>query len=194
MDTRSYVAMLESYVRAREPDYSKPHTKGGDLGYHHNRNGEKVYWRKDGKVVLLLDMDGVLADFEGSLREVVHDPPEMFQKDFFLNLQVKPGAKEFVEWAMAQPSLEVYIASKPLTWKVFYSATEKMEWVNKNLPSLNGRVNLVCNKGLLLGDILVDDDDEAWKGKFMGEFFHFDKANPAESFKKLKEHLQLQYS
>lgn len=191
MDLKSYVAMLESYVKVREPDYSKPHKKDGDSGFHHNRNGEKVHWRKDGKIVLFLDMDGVLANWEHGLKDpTTWNPPEMLEKGFFFSRPVNPGAKEFVEWATKHPSIEVYIASKPLSFNVYYSASEKMEWVDHHMPELNDRIVLTCNKGLLLGDVLADDDANMWKDKFKGEFFHFDKTKPAESFKKLREHLE----
>ena len=195
---QAYIKELQSYRKVREPDYSKAHTPIGDTlkddkkpYFHYNKNGEKVVYMGP-KLVLFLDMDGVLFNFHHGIKDPTKwNPPEMFEKGFFLNRPVNPGAKEFVEWAMSQTYLDVFIASKPLTEKVFYSATEKMEAVSLHFPALVEKMMLVADKGYILGDMLVDDDDWRWKDKFKGEFFQFDRDNTAESFKKLKELLEL---
>jgi 5'(3')-deoxyribonucleotidase len=140
------------------------------------------------KLTVFLDLDGVLADFEGSLKEIVKDPPEMFVKGFFRNLEPHKGAKEFVDWALKQSHFKLYIATKPST-KNLWSTIEKYKWVQEHFPYLLKRIMLTCDKGLLLGDILVDDDIKQWGKKFKGEFFHFDKDDPKKSWIKLTERL-----
>jgi 5'(3')-deoxyribonucleotidase len=142
-------------------------------------------------MTVFLDMDGVLADFDSAVKEKIFDPPEMFEKRFFRDLKVMPGAKSFVRWALRQPYLDLYIASKPLTKRgILYSATEKLEWVKEHFPELLDKTSLVSDKGLLLGSVLVDDDKKAWGDKFRGVFFHFDKDHPASSFRRLRDMLQ----
>lgn len=129
------------------------------------------------KKTVFIDMDGVLADFDGAIHtHVGEDPPEMFVPGFFRNLAVMPGAKEAIEALLANKNLDVYIGSK-ITSKVPTCATEKMEWVAMHFPKLLKRMCLVCDKMLLRGDVLVDDDFPRWAHKFDGQFIHFDTHN-----------------
>ena len=128
-------------------------------------------------------MDGVLADFDGALPPGSGwDPPEMFVPGFFRNLKVMPGAKEAVEILLADHNLDVYIGSKP-TSKSTVCATEKMDWVAEHFPGLLKKMVLVCDKKLLRGDYLVDDDFDMWGKAFVGQFIHFDRKNPEQSWK-----------
>lgn len=127
-------------------------------------------------MIVFLDMDGVLADFDGAIPPGSgEDPPEMFVPGFFRNLKVMPGAAAAVGALMADPRYEVYIGSKPTT-KATTCATEKYEWVGEHFPKLLRRIVLVCDKRLLRGDFLVDDDKK-WM-TFEGEFIYFDRTNP----------------
>lgn len=141
------------------------------------------------KRTVFLDMDGVLADFDGAITSGVDwDPPEMFEPGFFRNLKVMPGAKEAVAKLLANPDLEVYIGSKPTT-KNLSSFTEKAAWIEEHFPDLLKRIILVCDKKLLNGDILIDDDLKTWGHVFKGQFIHFDRHNSEESWKKIVEEL-----
>lgn len=142
-------------------------------------------------LVVFLDMDGVMADFEAALPAGFGwDPPEMFVPGFFRNLPVMAGAKEAIAALMADPTLDVYVGSKH-TSKVTTCASEKMEWIKEHFPPLLRKVVLVCDKGLLRGDVLVDDDLERWKGKFDGKFIHFDQRKPRESWERVVRDLSL---
>lgn len=133
-------------------------------------------------------MDGVLADFEGALANVVPDPPEMFRQGFFRSLKVMPGAKLAVNALLSDPGLRVYVGSKHSAENA-YSATEKLQWIEEHFPSLLKRIVLVCDKGLLRGDYLVDDDAHRWEKKFIGEFIHFDRYEPYSSWVKVCQKL-----
>ena len=140
------------------------------------------------KRIIYLDIDGVLADFDGAIINHIEDPPEMFVPGFFRNLAVMDGAKDGVRILLSNPNLDVYIGSK-MTSKATNCATEKMEWIREHFPPLLRRMVLVCDKGLLRGHVLVDDDAKRWKKKFKGKFIHFDRNNPADSWRSVVEEL-----
>lgn len=141
------------------------------------------------KKIVFLDMDGVLADFDGSVSVHIQDPPEMFISGFFRNLKVLPGAKEGVQALLNHPKLKVYIGTKHTT-KTDYSPSEKVGWVREHFPELLKRMCIVTDKNLLKGDYLIDDDTR-WK-TFDGEFIHFDKNRPEEEWKRVVDHIEKQ--
>jgi 5'-nucleotidase len=113
---------------------------------------------------IYLDMDGVLADFFGGLGRIIspeEDPEEIYRKGFYLNLPVMKGAQEFVR-KLEDKGFNVYIASKPLRSQ--YCASEKFIWIAKHFPTLYRKIILTCDKTLLKGDILIDDQPHKWKG------------------------------
>lgn len=130
-------------------------------------------------------MDGVLADFDIMIKSGVdNDPPEMFEPGFFRSLPVIKGSKKAVEILLANKNLEVYIGSK-VTSKATNCATEKMEWIREHFPKLLRRMVLVCDKKLLRGDYLIDDDFERWSKKFRGKFLHFKQEEPLKSWRRI---------
>ena len=48
---------------------------------------------------------------------------------------------------------------------------------------------LVCDKALLRGDVLIDDDAERWGPVFKGQFIHFDLDDPEVCWKKIADEL-----
>lgn len=142
---------------------------------------------KTKKKIVFVDMDNVIADFDGAIAKVVHDPPEMFEPGFFRNLKVMPGAKEGVAALLQNPNLKVYIGTKHTT-KTDYSPSEKVGWIREHFPSLLKRMFIVTDKHLLRGDYLVDDD-KRWQN-FPGTFIHFDKTKPAEEWIRVVELLK----
>jgi 5'(3')-deoxyribonucleotidase len=146
----------------------------------------------DGKMpkIIFVDLDGVLADFDAAITSGPgFDPPEMFVPGFFRNLAVTPGSKEAIATLLANPNYEVYVGSKH-TSKVTTCTSEKVEWVKEHFPALLRNMVLCCDKKLLRGDILIDDDLERWGHVFVGTFIHFDRTNHAESWKKVLEILK----
>jgi 5'(3')-deoxyribonucleotidase len=133
------------------------------------------------KRIIFLDMDGVLADFDAAIVNHIDDPPEMFVPGFFRNLAVMDGAKEAVKALLANKKLEIYVGTK-MTSKVPTCATEKMLWIAEHFPALKKNMTLICDKKLLRGDVLVDDDLRRWGHKFHGQFIHFDRRNPRKAW------------
>lgn len=136
-------------------------------------------------------MDGVLADFDGAITSgVEQDPPEMFELGFFRNLKVMEGSKEAIAQILANPNFEVYIGSK-MTSKATNCASEKMEWIKEHFPALLKRMVLVCDKKLLRGHILIDDDLERWGNAFDGWFIHFKRDTPKQSWENVVQFLKV---
>lgn len=141
------------------------------------------------KKIVFVDMDGVLVNFWGSTKTTRIEckakeqyPPEMFVKGFFRNLKPNPGSKEFVALMDSSPHYELHIASTPSS-KNLWSATEKMECVEEHFPTLlREKTHLIQDKGLLLGDYLIDDYREKWEPVFKGTFIWFDELNPKKSW------------
>lgn len=155
-------------------------------------------WYNKGEVIIMkkiiyLDLDGVLANFNAGVKREIksidEDVPECYEKGFYRNLPVMPGAIEFVNRLIASDKYEIYIASKPVT-KTFYCPSEKYEWVNEHFPMLIRKMFLTCDKGLLRGDYLVDDHLK-WAEKFEGETFVFNSEKPIENFESIAKILEI---
>lgn len=135
-------------------------------------------------------MDGVLADFEGSVKTPGWDPPEMFEPGFYRNLKVFPNAK----WAIAQllmiPGLNIHIVTKHTT-KVDHCASEKIGWIREHFPMLLRHMTITTDKTKFIGDYLIDDD-RRWIG-FKGRFLHFDKTKPEEEWVRLVHYFKTAY-
>lgn len=133
------------------------------------------------KKIVYCDMDGVLANFRKGVGrdDYGFNPPEMFVKGFFRNLEPMPGAKEAMAALLKMDHIKVYILSKPTT-KNLHCASEKYEWINEHFPQLLKRMFLACDKSHLNGDYLIDDDASRWGKTFRGKFLHFDEHHPEE--------------
>lgn len=138
------------------------------------------------KKIIYVDMDGVLADFDGAIPNIQKGvlAPEAYLQGFFRNLKVMPNARWGVSELLKMEEYDLFIASKPMNKNVF-SATEKFQWVNEHFPELSKKIFLTCDKGHLNGHYLIDDDKERWEKKFRGIFIHFDKMAPAKSWEEI---------
>jgi 5'-nucleotidase len=137
-------------------------------------------------MIILIDMDGVIADFEGRvIEELNKNYPEIkiivnrdkgivdfykerdektykiiekiiYSKSFIKNLKPIKGSKEALKYLLDKGN-DVFICSSPLT-KTEYSFSEKFNWIIDNLgEEWRRRLILVKDKTLIKGDILIDD-------------------------------------
>ncbi len=135
---------------------------------------------------ILVDMDGVLADFEAGFikqwqsqypekafipieerktfylfeqypEDLRHFVPTIYNAPrFFLDLEPIPGGIEAMN-EMKQLGIEVFICTSPLL--VYdYCVGEKFKWVDTYLgPEWVHRIVLTSDKTIVHGDILIDD-------------------------------------
>lgn len=138
------------------------------------------------KKIILIDMDGVLADFEAGFlrawrqkfpnlpyiplekRKTFHvrdDYPKELEKDvesiitspgFFQNLPLIPMAKEAII-KMEALGYEVFICTRPIS-KYENCVLEKYHWIEHNLGyEWTQKLIVAKDKTLIYGDILIDD-------------------------------------
>lgn len=144
---------------------------------------------------ILVDMDGVITDFERGFlskwRELHRDKPfislerrntfyiheqypqsykELIRQiyhapNFYRSLPPIPGAAEALK-EMASQDIEAFICSSPLS-DYRNCVLEKYEWVEAHLGAdWTQRVILTKNKTVVCGDILIDDNPGIGKSGF----------------------------
>lgn len=136
-------------------------------------------WRKD--MIIFIDMDDVLCDFSGEHQRALKKTPSIAipqsQYGFYQKLPPLEGAVETVQALYNSHEYTPYILTAPSTRNPF-SYTEKRVWVEENLGySFVERLIICSHKGLLKGDILIDDNDSG-RGQehFEGRLIHFGSA------------------
>jgi 5'-nucleotidase len=130
------------------------------------------------KPLVLIDMDGVLSNFDKRAKELESQGfkgSSVFKHpDAFRDLEPIEGAVE--AWHKLQEKYETYILSTP-AWSNPESWSEKRIWVEKFLgKSAKKKLILSHNKGLVIGDYLIDDREANGVGDFKGEHIHFGTA------------------
>jgi 5'-nucleotidase len=123
------------------------------------------------KKLVYVDMDDTLCDYKSAIkarRKFIQYPQS--KEGFFLNLEPLPNAISSMKKFLEDEKIEVYILTAPSVMNPM-SYMEKRQWVEKHLGMEYCQRLIICpNKGLLKGDILIDDLTEG-KGQedFEGE-------------------------
>lgn len=153
---------------------------------------------------LFLDVDGVLADFDGGFRAITGLSPEEFEHahgkgnfwktiaksgDFYFKLDLLPGAMEMVDTVRhLQPTL---LTGLPIgNW----AAPQKRRWAARHFPDLEIITCMARDKWKYgqPGDVLVDDRISAcepWEERAGGTFILH--RSPEESLAKLSDYFEL---
>ena len=153
---------------------------------------------------LFLDVDGVLADFDGGFRAITGLTPEEFEHahgkgafwktiaksgDFYFKLELLPGAREMVETVRhLSPTL---LTGLPIgKW----AAPQKVRWAKKHFPELEIVTCMARDKWRYgkPGDVLVDDSlraKEPWEERAGGAFVLHE--NPRTSLDRLSGYFDL---
>lgn len=129
-------------------------------------------------LTVYIDMDDVLCDYSSKIKEhKLKKPDNPFPQSvpgFFRSLEPIDGALAAVEQLRKKTNVEVYILTAPST-KNHLSYTEKRLWVEDKFGYEMTHNLIICShKGLLKGDILIDDHVSG-RGQelFGGKLIHF---------------------
>ena len=139
------------------------------------------------KKILLFDLDGVCAAFIEKLYEMfphIKNMPQGKEREeeidnvcstygnhIFLNLDPIPGTITAVK--ILNKEYEIYFCSTPMQL-VPESWTDKFLWINKLFGDIAyKKLILTHNKGLIIGDYLIDDRIANGVENFIGEHIHF---------------------
>ena len=147
--------------------------------------------KKTGKKTLLVDMDGVIADFDkgaelwarnmGISAQEFKDQKMYRQPGFYFELEPMDGALEAIQ--KLEVKFEIRFVSAP-SWGNPNSFTEKRLWIEKHFGKwAEKRMDLTFRKDLFLGHYLVDDRLKYGSGEVLGEHIMFGN----EQFKTWKE-------
>lgn len=140
-----------------------------------------AFEKKVGRKTLLIDLDGVVADFEtaaelwgrniGISSQEFKDKKMYRQPNFYLELELMPGAKETIQKLDSQ--YEISFVSAP-SWDNPSSFTEKRIWIERHFGQWGRkRMDLSFRKGHYFGHYLIDDRLKYGAGDFMGEHIMF---------------------
>ena len=141
------------------------------------------------KKIVYLDMDGVVADFEGAIYTIC---PDLYSSDLYPDMEarsdkidnicgenrnifrtLKPidGAVDAVNALMDR--YDVYFLSTPM-WGLPESYTDKRIWLESTFGAkVKKRLILTHRKDLMIGDYLIDDRLKHGAAEFKGEHIHF---------------------
>jgi len=137
-----------------------------------------------GKMLLWVDMDGVVADFEPKATEVAAGMGLTFQEfaeqkqyrhieGFYRDLPLIPGAKEAILALDACGKYDVNFVSAP-SWGNISCFSDKRIWMEENFgKDFDKRMDLSFHKGHYMGHYLIDDRTKYGAGEFIGEHIQF---------------------
>lgn len=128
--------------------------------------------------IVYIDMDDTLCDFKSAFSKALEENPAIqypqSQYRFFANLRPIEGAIQAVRDLIDSDQYDPFILSAPSTRNPL-SYAEKREWIEMHFGyNFCERLIICAHKGLLRGDLLIDDNVEG-KGQnyFEGELIHF---------------------
>ena len=134
--------------------------------------------KEERTLIIYIDMDDTLCDYSTAFNEAVNKVPVLAfpqsQYGFYSHLKPIRDAIDCVKRLINSHYFEVYILTAPSIHNPL-SYTEKRVWIEQyfGLP-FTERLIICANKGLLKGDVLIDDLIEG-KGQenFEGELIQF---------------------
>lgn len=141
----------------------------------------------EGREVIFVDMDGVVADFVTKATEEAEKMGLTFQEfadrseyryieGFYRDLPLIPGAKEAIQKLEESGKYDLCFVSAP-SWGNISCFSDKRIWAEKHFPSFYKKMDLSFHKGHYMGHYLIDDRVKYGAGEFMGEHIMFGDEN-----------------
>jgi len=130
---------------------------------------------KSNKPICFCDMDGCVADYDKRVQENrvagIKEHELTRAKNAYKDLELIPGAYDAVQWLSEH--FDFYLASTS-PWSCPDAWMQKRIWAEEYLGKVvKKRLILTHNKGLLKGDLLIDDRIANGVADFEGTFIHF---------------------
>lgn len=140
---------------------------------------------------IYIDMDNTLCDYTKAIElakaKTPTQPYPQSQWGFFSDLEPLPGAIESVR-LLEDAGHEVWILSRPSA-KNLNCYSEKAYWVQKYLgDDMVEKLILACDKSLVKGDYLIDDQGGFGQEEFEGEWIVFG-SNSFDTWEKVINYL-----
>lgn len=133
-------------------------------------------------MIVYIDMDDVLCDYTTAFNNAIEETPGIAfpqsQYGFYANLAPITEAIESVQKLINSEKFDPYILTAPSTRNPF-SYTEKRVWIEKYFGfEFTEKLIISPNKGLLKGDILIDDlISGRGQENFVGKVMQFGSAD-----------------
>ena len=157
---------------------------------------------------ILVDMDGVLADYNGRLFELNLIKPEEFifetwrkcaisqtrkeklkkithSKGFYKSLKPIQDAVLSLD-KLVEMGYDIYICSRPSA--TAFSYAEKFEWINKYFKQFTENLILTRNKSIVCGDYFIDDSLDKLLQWSFGKRILF-KSNPLVKYNSIPKNV-----
>lgn len=133
-------------------------------------------------LTVYVDMDDVLCDYSTKICEKKAKssatPYPQSEPGFFRSLEPIEGALIAIEQLRSRKDIDLYILTAPST-KNPLSYTEKRLWIEDKFGyEMTSNLIICSNKGLLKGDVLIDDHSNG-RGQehFEGKLIHFGQSD-----------------
>lgn len=133
-------------------------------------------------LTVYVDMDDVLCDYSAKIREKkaqsLATPYPQSEPGFFRSLEPLEGALTAIEQLRSRKDIDLYILTAPST-KNPLSYSEKRLWIEDKFGyEMTPKLIICSNKGLLKGDVLIDDHS-CGRGQehFEGKLIHFGQSD-----------------
>jgi 5'(3')-deoxyribonucleotidase len=134
------------------------------------------------KQIVWIDMDGVIVDFAGHVKETLKRNPHLVNEyagredhihGIFRNPKPIDGAIEAINKLAESGKYELYIATA-CPWGNPEGATDKRYWIEEHFGNLFHKKMVITHlKHMLIGDYLIDDRTANGAGEFTGKHIHF---------------------
>ena len=129
------------------------------------------------KLIIQIDMDNVLVDFQSGIDAMPEDVRKKYDGDedeipgIFSRMKPMEGAVS--AFKKLAENYDVYICSTA-PWENPTAWSDKKLWVEKHLgKEAYKRLTLTHHKNLVIGDYLIDDRKANGASEFKGEHIHF---------------------